>query len=63
MLSIIEKSELRSAAAYIKQLPGMLQQWSEIRQELAPRIASSKEQPKIRKIYIKNQQDENHRIN
>ncbi len=41
MLSIIEKSELRSAAAYIKQLPGMLQQWSEIRQELAPRIASS----------------------
>jgi hypothetical protein len=41
----------------------MLQQWSEIRQELAPRIASSKEQPKIRKIYIKNQQDENHRIN
>lgn len=41
MLSIIEKSELRPAAAYIKQLPGILQQWSEIRQKLAPRIASS----------------------
>jgi hypothetical protein len=41
MLSVAQKSELRPAAAYIKRLPGLIQQWGEIREKLAPMIASS----------------------
>jgi hypothetical protein len=41
MLSVAEKCELKSTAAYIKQLPGLLQQWSEVREKLVPRLASS----------------------
>jgi hypothetical protein len=41
MLSVAEKSELKPAAAYIKQLPRLLQQWSETHENLNPIIASS----------------------
>lgn len=41
ILSVAEKSELKLAAAYIKRLPRLLQEWSEIREKLDPLIASS----------------------
>lgn len=40
-LSVAEKAELRSTAAYIKRLPWLVQQWGEIRRKLTPTIASS----------------------
>lgn len=41
MLSVTEKSELKPAAAYIKRLPLLFQEWFEVREKLAPRIAAS----------------------
>jgi hypothetical protein len=41
MLSETQKIELKPTANYIKRLPGIIKEWTEIRRKLAPEIASS----------------------